>query len=76
MLQRGDQCYTKDETLGNRAYMALCLLAMGLVNNDAMWRYFPLFPNFPLMKFIGLFFVSKFGYIFPIRKRLVGTYLG
>jgi hypothetical protein len=43
MLQRGNQCYIKDETLGNKAYSALCLLAIELVSNNAMLRYFLFF---------------------------------
>jgi hypothetical protein len=43
--------------------------------NDAVWRYIYI-PDFLLMTFVGLFFVSKFGYISPIEKRLVGTYPG
>lgn len=76
MLQRGNQCYIKDETLGNKAYSALCLLAIELVSNNAMLRYFPFFSRFSFNEIHKDIFVSTFGYILPIKKRLVGTYLG
>lgn len=76
MLQCGDQCYTKDETLSNRAYLALHLLAMELVDNDAMWQYFPFFPKFSFNKIWKAIFFLVLGCIWPIKQRLVGTYLG
>lgn len=74
MLQCGDQYYTKDETLSNRAYLALHLLAMELVGNDVMWQYFLFFSNFSFNEIHKAIFCFNI-WLYLANKTKVGGYI-